>query len=197
MATGNTFEGKPSGVVDGINNGAVIGSSASTPHFEALGVKVFRRDFASTYGWWGNLAVVIGRQPPDAAHVVNYRECVTELHKLHPRGVGLITVVNDASAPSAAGREAMIKMFKEIWPLMAAALFVPNAEGFKAAVLRSVMGGLILATGQRDRARVARSLDEGLPWFLHKLMSDDEVRRQLQHLQWGIEKFCEAESERQ
>ena len=105
MATGNTIEGKP-GAGGGIDSGAVLGGSASAPHFEALGVRLFRRDFASSYGWWGNLAVVIGRQPPDAEHVANYRECVIELHRQHPRGVGLITVVNDTSTPSAAGREA-------------------------------------------------------------------------------------------
>lgn len=191
----NTVEGKLKGAGGAIGDGTLIGGAA--PRFDPMGVRIFRRDFASSYGWWGNVAVVLGRQPPDAAHVANYRECVTELHKLYPRGVGLITVVHDTSAPSHAGREAMIKMFKEIWPLMSAALFVPNAEGFKAAMLRSVMGGLILATGQRDRVRVARSLSDGLPWFLHKVMGPDEALRQLQHLQWGIERFCETESERQ
>src|SRR5688572_6459752 len=122
----------------------------STIRFHEKGVQIFRRDRASSYGWWGNIAVVLGRQPPVAAHVANYRACVVELHKQFPQGVGLITVVNDTSTPGAGGRDAMIKMFKEIWPLMTASLFVPNADGFKAAVLRSVMGGLMFATGQRD-----------------------------------------------
>lgn len=161
--------------------------------FEALGVKVFRRDFASSYGWWGNVAVVLGRQPPEAAHVVNYRACVVELHKQFPQGVGLITVVNDTSTPSASGRDAMIKMFKEIWPLMSAALFVPNADGFKAAVLRSVMGGLMFATGQRDRVRVERSVALGMPWFAGKLLGEDNALQQ-KTLLTGVQRFCEAET---
>jgi hypothetical protein len=162
--------------------------------FDTTGVKVFRRDFASSYGWWGNLAIVLGRQPPEAAHVVNYRACVVELHKQHPQGVGLITVVNDTSLPSAGGRDAMTKMFKEVWPLMTAALFVPNADGFKAAVLRSVMGGLILAGGQRDRVHVERSVTAGMPWLISKVLGADEAGQQLQILVRGIKNFCDAES---
>lgn len=210
--TEHVVQGKPGSVGGGaisgraINGGAIdvgaviggaTGGGAATARFDPHGVRIFRRDFASSYGWWGNLAIVLGRQPPGPAHVATYRECVTELHKQHPQGVGLITVVHATSTPTPGGSDAMIKMFKEIWPLMTAALFVPNAEGFKAAVLRSVMGGLILATGQRDRVRVAPTLCDGLPWFLHKVIGPDEARRHVQHLQWGIERFCEVESQRQ
>lgn len=167
--------------------------STQSVRFEALGVKLFRRDFASSYGWWGNIAVVLGRQPPEAAHVVNYRACVAELHRQFPRGVGLVTVVNDTSTPSAGGRDAMIEMFQEIWPLMTAVLFVPNADGFKGAVLRSVMGGLMFATGQRDRVRVERSLQVGMPWFAGKLLGEDRGTQQ-KMLLTGIQRFCEAEA---
>lgn len=158
-----------------------------------MGVKIFRRDYASSYGWWGNIAVVLGREPPEAAHVVNYRACVVELHKQFPQGVGLITVVNDTSTPGTGGRDAMLKMFKEIWPLMTAALFVPNADGFKAAVLRSVMGGLILATGQRDRVHVERTVAIGMPWFSSKMLGPDSAPQQ-KLLETGIQRFCAAES---
>ncbi|HTV24405.1 MAG TPA: hypothetical protein VMG12_37185 [Polyangiaceae bacterium] len=137
---------------------------------------------------------MIGRQPPDAAHVVNYRTCVVELHKQYPQGVGLITIVNDTSTPSASGREAMIQMFKDVWPMMTAALFVPNATGFKAAVMRSVMGCFILATGQRDRVRVEPSVNVGMPWLLNKMLGVPEARRQLQRLEAGVMRFWEMES---
>ena len=161
--------------------------------FSTAGVKVFRRDHASSYGWWGNLAIVIGRQPPDAAHVLNYRACVVELHRQFPRGVGLITIVNDTSTPSASGREAMIQMFKDIWPMMTAALFVPNATGFKAAVMRSVMGCFILATRQRDRVRVEGSVNIGMPWLLNKMLGVPDARRQLQRIEAGVTRFWEIE----
>src|SRR5688572_33469790 len=102
----------------------------STIRFHEKGVQIFRRDRASSDGWWGNIAVGLGRQPPDAVHVANYRACVVELHRRYPQGVGLVTVVNDASTPSPAGRDAMIEMFKALWPTMTAVLFVPNASGF-------------------------------------------------------------------
>jgi hypothetical protein len=174
---------------------AEVIAAPSSVRFGIGGVKVFRRDAASSYGWWGNIAVVLGRQPPDASHVLNYRACVVELHRLYPQGVGLITVVNDTSTPSPSGRDAMIAMFKALWPMMSAVLFVPNASGFKAAVMRSVMGGLILATGQRDRVRVEPSVHAGAPWLFEKVLGSVEGRRQAVHLQRGILEFCEAESQ--
>lgn len=164
--------------------------------FERTGVRVFRRDAASSYGWWGNLAVVLGRQPPDAIHVANYRACVAELHARYPQGVGLITVVKDTSTPSPGGRDAMIKMFRELWPIMEGALFVPDAVGFKAAVMRSVMGCFILATGQRDRVRVEASIPRGMPWLATKLLGLEEGRRQADKLCDGVIKFCNDEARR-
>jgi hypothetical protein len=174
---------------------AVVVNAPPPVQFEKGGVRIFRRDRASSYGFWGNIAVVLGRQPPDASHVVNYRACVVELHRRYPQGVGLITVVNDTSTPSPSGRDAMIAMFKALWPMMSAVLFVPNASGFKAAVMRSVMGGLILATGQRDRVRVEPSVHAGAPWLFEKVLGSVEGRRQAVHLQRGILEFCEAESQ--
>lgn len=163
--------------------------------FAADGPTIFRRDQASSYAWWGNLAVVLGREPPDAAHVSNYRACIVELHERYPLGIGLITVVNATSTPRPGGRDAMIQMFRELWPKMDAALFIPNASGFQAAVLRSVMGCFILASGQRDRVRVERSLSSGVPWLAAKLMSKDEGQRHAAALERGIQRFCDAESD--
>jgi hypothetical protein len=162
--------------------------------FDVGGVKVFRRDEASSYGWWGNIAVVLGRQPPSASHVVNYRACVIDLSRRFPQGVGLITVVNDTSTPGPGGREAMIAMFREVWPQLRAALFVPNATGFKAAVIRSVMGGFILASGQRDRIRVETSVHAGMPWLAAKVLGAAEGAQRLAMLERGVMKFCETET---
>lgn len=162
--------------------------------FARSGPQIFRRDAASSYAWWGNVAVVLGRQPPTAEHVVNYRACIVELHKQYPQGVGLITVVNDTSTPEPSGRDAMVKMFREIWPSITAALFVPNADGFKAAVMRSVMGAFILATGQRDRVRVERALAAGMPWLTQKLLGPQAAGERLQVLQAGVSQFCETEA---
>ena len=176
---------------------AVLAEALAAPpsvRFDAGGVKIFRRDRASSYGWWGNIAVVLGRQPPDASHVINYQACVVELHRQFPQGVGLITVVNDTSTPSPGAREAMMVMFRETWPKMRAALFVPNATGFKAAVMRSVMGGFILATGQRDRVRVEPSVKAGMPWFCAKVFGAAEGALHLPMLEEGVRKFCEEET---
>src|SRR5438067_925929 len=86
--------------------------------FAPAGVQIFRRDSASSYGCWGNLAIVLGRHPVEEEHVANYRACIVELHRKYPTGVGLVTVVNDASTPSPSGRAALIGMFRQTWPLL-------------------------------------------------------------------------------
>ena len=160
--------------------------------FAPGGPRIFRRDEASSYAWWGNLAVVLGRQPPDASHVGNYRACLVELLKQFPQGIGVITIVNETSTPKPSGRDALIAMMKELWPRFDAMLFIPNASGFKAAVLRSVMGCIILASGQRDRVRVERTLSTGVPWLAAKLGVGDI--RQMALLEQGIQRFCDAEN---
>ncbi len=170
-------------------------SAPSSLRFAPEGPKIFRRDQASSYAWWGNIAVVLGREPPDASHVANYRACILELLELHPRGIGLITVVNGTSTPQPSGREALIAMFRELLPRIDATLFVPNATGFQAAVLRSVMGCFILASGQRDRLKVERSISVGLPWLAGKVLGAKGARQQLASLQRGIQRFCDVESD--
>lgn len=174
--------------------GAAAEIPPSALRFAAEGPTIFRRDRASSYAWWGNLAVVLGREPPDAAHVSNYRACIVELHQQYPLGIGLITVVNATSTPKPDGRDAMIQMFRELWPKIDAALFIPNATGFQAAVLRSVMGCFILASGQRDRVRVERSLAIGVPWLAAKLLGKDDSLRHVAALERGIQRFCDVES---
>jgi hypothetical protein len=160
--------------------------------FAAGGPRIFRRDAASSYAWWGNVAVVLGRQPPEASHVVNYRACMLELLKQFPQGIGVITIVNETSTPKPSGRDALIALMKELWPQIDAMLFIPNANGFKAAVLRSVMGCIILASGQRDRVRVERTLSTGVPWLATKLGVGDS--RNMALLEQGIQRFCDAEN---
>jgi hypothetical protein len=160
------------------------------------GVQLFRRDAASSYGWWGNIAVVVGRQSPDATHVVNYRACVVELHKRFPGGVGLITVVQAESIPSATGRAAMLQMFEDVWPMLEGVLFIPDAVGFKAAALRSVMGCVILAIGQRDRLKVDATLERGVPWLAAKMWGSAEFSRRAETLTQGVARFYSRESER-
>jgi hypothetical protein len=178
----------------GDQRGAAEAIPPSVLRFAADGPTIFRRDQASSYAWWGNLAVVLGREPPDASHVANYRACIVGLLDQHPLGIGLITVVNSASTPKPSGRDSMIQMFRELWPRLDAALFIPNASGFQAAVLRSVMGCLILATGQRDRVRVERSLSSGVPWLVTKLMGKERGQRHVANLEQGIQRFCDIES---
>lgn len=162
--------------------------------FAPEGPKFLRRDSASSYAWWGNIAVVLGREPPDASHVASYRACILDLLALHPEGIGLVTVVNGTSTPQPSGREALIALFRELSPSVVGSLLIPNATGFQAAVLRSVMGCFILASGHRDRLKVERSLSAGMPWLVGKVIGGHGANaQQCAMLEKGIRRFCEVE----
>jgi hypothetical protein len=162
--------------------------------FAPEGPKAYGRDAASSYAWWGNIAVVLGREPPDADTVANYRACILDLLKLYPRGIGLVTVVNGTSTPQPSGREALMTLFREVVPRIDATLLVPNATGFQAAVLRSVMGCFILASGRRDSLKVEPSLSTGMPWLTTKLLGATQGRLQCPSLEKGIQQFCDIET---
>jgi hypothetical protein len=168
-------------------------SASASVRFAAEGPTFLRRDQASSYARWGNIAVVLGREPPDASHVANYRASILDLLALYPQGIGLVTVVNGTSTPQPSGREALIALFRELLPRLDATLLVPNATGFQAAVLRSVMGCFILASGQRDRLKVERSLSIGVPWLAGKLLGASNSPEQCALLEKGIQQFCDTE----
>jgi hypothetical protein len=171
----------------------LVGAPSSV-RFAPEGPRLVRRDQASSYAAWGNVAIVLGREPPDATHVANYRSVILDLLELYPQGIGLVTVVNGTSTPQPSGREALIELFKNPPAGLDATLFIPNATGFRAAVLRSVMGCFILASGQRDRLRVERSVASGVPWLAAKLLGAANSPQQRALLEKGIQRFCDSES---
>jgi hypothetical protein len=175
------------------NLAEVLSNGPTSLRFAPEGPKIYRRDQASSYAWWGNIAVVLGREPPDAGHVANYRACMLDLLKQHPSGIGLITVVKGTSTPQPSGREALIALFRELSPQLNATLLVPQATGFEAAVLRSVMGCFILASGQRGRVKVERSISAGMPWMATKLLGARSGAQQCALLEKGIQRFCDVE----
>jgi hypothetical protein len=176
------------------NLAEALPSAPPSVRFAPDGPKLVLRDRASSYAWWGNIAVVLGREPPDASHVANYRAFILDLLKLYPDRIGLITVVNGTSTPQPSGREALIKLFKELPSGLEATLLVPNATGFRAAVLRSMMGCFILASGRRGRLKVDRSLSTGIPWLVSKLQGTAHDPQHLALLIKGVQQFCDTES---
>ncbi len=146
--------------------GRAFGAATAKP---AEDIAVTLRDHASTYGCLGNLLVVAGHSPPDAEAAQNYANCVAELVKKHPAGIGIITLVAAEATPHAEAREPLVRAFRDNWSQIEAALFVVEATGFGAAIQRSFMNALMLVSGSRDRVKIYKTLEQGSPWLLNRL----------------------------
>lgn len=128
-------------------------------------VELFERDEACSYGWLGNVAIVIGHAPPRTTTVPNYEKCIADLARKFPTGIGLITIVQTTSTPEPAARDLILQIFCKHGPSLNACLFVDEAVGFQAAIHRSIGAGLILATGKRATIRIAGTMAPGISWF--------------------------------
>jgi hypothetical protein len=122
-----------------------------------------------------------------------YHLSVEHLLKEYPVGVGLVTVIREKSTPAADGRDVAINMFRELGPRLTAVLFVVTASGFAAAIQRSVISMVILASGQKGHFKVVSTLDDGLGWFAERVAPADSAVQFKVQLGTVIREFCHAE----
>lgn len=152
------------------------------------------RDAACSYGWLGNVAVVIGHAPPTAATVPNYKKAIADLATKYPEGIGLVTIVQTTSTPEPDARDAILHIFRDFGRAMNACLFVDEAIGFQAAIHRSIGAGLILASGKRSTIKITGSLSTGLDWFISRWRTGGVAQGRLaNHLSGRVADFYTAE----
>ncbi len=162
-------------------------------HFDDAEVQIFCRAPASSYGWLGNLAVVLVRREPGLSEVESFRACVVELHRQHPTGIGLLTLVKGTYLPDRSTRQATARMLKEIWPLLKGALFCVDGIGFKASVTRGVIGCYISVTGQTERAHIVEAVPGGIDWLAGLLRGSVPSPRFSEMLAREVGAFSERE----
>jgi hypothetical protein len=114
--------------------------------------------------------VVVRWTAADSADDVEQMHRVSDaLAREHPRGIAHMNVIdvppNQMHRPSEPAREAMVRMLanRQV-PLRAASVIFPH-PGFQAAVVRSILGGLLLLSRTPTRARVHASAREGAEWI--------------------------------
>jgi hypothetical protein len=155
----------------------------------------FARDPSSSIGSWRNVAITFGREAPSLEAMKNYHLNVENVLKEYPAGVGLVTVMREKSTPAGDGRDVAIKMFRELGPRLTAALFVVTASGFAAAIQRSVISAVILASGQKGHFKVVPALEDGLDWFAERVGPTEGAGQFKVQLGTVIREFCETERE--
>lgn len=136
---------------------------------ESAGVGNRVRDTASSYGWIGNLAVIVGRHPPTPVAAENYMRCLSQLVERYPAGIGVITLVGPQATPRPEARETLIRTFRTHWPSIQGALFAVEGQGFAASIQRSFMTAAILVSGSRERIRISKDASLDMPWLWERM----------------------------
>ena len=122
------------------------------------------------------VVVVRWTSAPSVADVQQMRRASEALGREHERGIAHLNVIDvplgKAQRPSEDSVQAMIAMLRDRQtPLRASSVVFPH-EGFQAAVVRSVLGGLLLLSRTRAVVRVHRSAVHGAEWIGSMLVSE-------------------------
>lgn len=139
-------------------------------------VKVFKRDSASSYGAWRNVAVVIGHAPPTVASIQNYRDLVENLAEQYPAGIAMLTIVTRTSTPEPKARDALVSMFRVLWPRILGAGFVVEARGFAAATQRAIGSTLVRVIGIGGRVLIEQEMSPVTSWIAARLSASSEAK---------------------
>ena len=105
--------------------------------------------------------------------VEEMRRVSEALGRAHPRGIAHMNVIEtkpgEMQRPSEPAREAMIRMLRDRHvPLRAASVIFPH-PGFQAALVRSILGGLLLLSRTPAVVRVHASAQLGAEWIASTL----------------------------
>jgi hypothetical protein len=115
---------------------------------------------------------------PSVLDVQLMRRASEALGREHSRGIAHMNVIDvplgQAQRPTEEARQAMISMLRDRQtPLRASSVIFPH-DGFQAAVMRSILGGLLLLSRTTAVVRVHRSADQGAEWISSMLSSGSE-----------------------
>lgn len=144
----------------------------SAPTTVAPKFRLVFRDSVGSFGWCGNLMLCVGREPPDPLGASNYAESVRRISALYPNGIGVLTVIQSRSTPEPAARDLLVGTFKKNWGSIRGALFVVEAQGFAAAIQRSVLSAFMLAAGVRDQIKVTTPASCDVSWLTERAAPD-------------------------
>jgi hypothetical protein len=126
------------------------------------------RDYATAT--WRDIFCTIWRQETTEEGALRVGEACREFTKRHPRGIGLLTIIErGASVPTAPARNVLAAFLVEASASIRCSAVVFEGSGFHAAAVRGIVIGLSLITRQRfphkvcDMREAERMFAELLP----------------------------------
>ncbi|WP_437733469.1 serine/threonine-protein kinase [Sorangium sp. So ce1335] len=142
---------------------------------------------------WQQIFCTIWRRETTEESVRRVSDACAAFARQHPRGIGLLTIVEgEASLPPAPARKALAGFLAEASAFIRCSAVVLEGAGFRAAAVRSVVTGLSLVARQRFPHRVCgieeagRMFAEMLPAATGIAVNDAALRASLDELRAAV-----------
>lgn len=117
-------------------------------------------------GYADGLAVAFWRYHTNAEDVPELAAAARRAHAASGRSIGLIQIVSaTAITPDGPARTALARMLRELSGLVARSAIVHEADGFRAAMIRSIVTGLTTLSNPGYPHRVFARLTDAAAWM--------------------------------
>lgn len=132
----------------------------------AIQVALCENDEDHVVGFGEGLAVVLWRLRTDAGVVPGVEAAARRAHADARHQVGLIQVVAPAAiAPDGAARAALVRALRQLDGVVSHSAIVHEAEGFRAAMIRSIVTGIATLSNPGYPHRVFATVLEAADWM--------------------------------
>ena len=125
-------------------------------------------DMGFAISTYQNHVITVWRKPATVDALRELRDVERRLLKANPQGISGITVMEPSSfdrVMGAAEREEASSIAKEFADRTLAGTYVFEGEGFRAAMARAVVSGILLVSRARYPNKVFATVQEGLTWL--------------------------------
>jgi hypothetical protein len=136
---------------------------------EPKAATITRSNADCVLGYANGIAVALWRYNTTAPDVQELERTALLAHGAHARPIALIQVVPaSALTPDAAARTALARMLLNLNGRVSHSALVHEAEGFRAAMIRSIVTGIAALSNPGFPHRVFARLEEAVAWMTPK-----------------------------
>jgi hypothetical protein len=133
---------------------------------EATAVTVCRGNPDYVVGYARGVAIAFWRYNTNAEYVAELEATAVRAHKAFGERIGLIQVVaGSAITPDGRARGALAQMLKSLNGIVSHSAIVHEAEGFRAAMIRSIVTGVAALSNPGFPHRVFAEVPEAAGWM--------------------------------
>lgn len=128
-------------------------------------IGIVRTNSDCAIGFTSGVAVAFWRLHTKAADVAELERAASQAHQTSGKPISLIQIVpTSAIAPDSHARAALAKMLTNLQGRVSRSAIVHEGEGFRAAMIRSIVTGVVALSNPGFPHRVFSTLAEAVTW---------------------------------